>query len=268
MNTKTILPIKIGTNCNVKDGIVNKQAIERIAKDILEMQVSRNKNPVIIFSGALALGMREMGCEEKPKDIIKRKIYSSVGQKKLTAAYSNIFEKYGLTTGQFLFTYRDLDDIKNTKELKESLCGCFEEGVIPLINFNDPLNAEEIFADNDRFAAKITNLLGARELLILTHKVNGFLDNDGKVIAEIEIKKIDELEEYKKFCTKEVGEYSTGGMITKLEAVQIVLEAGGIFNRCIIGNIKYDMKDLLYGECPRTVFRKIGHVPRMGCHPY
>lgn len=49
MNTKTILPIKIGTNCNVKDGIVNKQAIERIAKDILEMQVSRNKNPVIIF---------------------------------------------------------------------------------------------------------------------------------------------------------------------------------------------------------------------------
>jgi len=96
-------------------------------------------------------------------------------------------------------------------------------------------------------------LLGAETLIILTDKVGGFLDYNGKVIPEIIIEKDEEIEELKKFCFQKTSRNSTGGMETKLEAVDIAFKKSGIV---ILGNSQNSIKRLLEGKCG-TVFRKI-----------
>jgi glutamate 5-kinase len=262
-----ILPIKIGTESNVKDGRPDEKNIEKIAMYISGRKKAAEDNkedpeqfyPLVIASGAGALDLRGMGYEEKPNDILLLKICTSEGQGILTEAYQRIFRKHGLRIGQFLFTYQDLDNPKIAEKLKQTFYGCFEKGVIPLINYNDPLNGEEILADNDRFAARIANLVGAWKLLILTKDVKGFKGCDCEVIPEVNIKDVNELEELKKFCFRKTSQNSTGGMETKLDAIKDFLEAGGLYHYCVLGNIECDIDDLLYGKCVRTIFRKIGH---------
>lgn len=251
-----IAGIKTGTDSNLINGVANKKVIRKIADGIIKIKKVRSKDnnkfyPFIIFSGSGSYGAEELGLEEKPKNILDLKVCASVGQNSLTTSYATIFKKKGLITAQFLFTYRDLTNARSAKKLKQTLYRCFSLGIIPLINFNDPLDDAEVSADNDRFAAVIMNLLDGKVLIILTDKVDGFQNTDGKLIPEIIIEKDEEIEELKKFCFQKISQNSTGGMETKLEAVK--QKKGGVV---IFGNAKSNIKKLLEGKCVCTVFRK------------
>ncbi len=273
-----IIVVKIGTQCNVQYGLVSKEAIRRIAKEILRLR-GLGYQVIIVASGAIGVGIPlifgdKHGLDEheipvfsenmpfnlkclartrlslKIDEILKnrelRKVCTGAGQIELARKYFDIFRRYELAVSQILFTYKDLENKEIAAEIREFFMNCFEIGIVPLVNYNDPLNTEEIFADNDRFAAEIAVLVKARRLLIVTDKVDGLM-NGGVLVRTIHI---DDIEKYKKMCTSEVGKYSTGGMKTKLEAAEIVAKEGGT---CYIGNIKYDMMDIILDISPSTM---------------
>ena len=76
------------------------------------------------------------------------------------------------------------------------------------------------FGDNDRLSAEVATLAGADLLIILT-QVDGLLDKDGNVIRLVR-----DIDRVKKLARQSKGRFAVGGMISKLEAVKMAVDAG------------------------------------------
>ena len=89
-NSKVIV-IKIGSSLLVD----NKQNIRRkwlssFAKDIQKLK-SKNKNIIIVSSGAIALGCKKMNYKKTNLKLDKSQAVASIGQIELMNLFSNIF---------------------------------------------------------------------------------------------------------------------------------------------------------------------------------
>ena len=239
---KNLQVIKIGSKCIIKNGNVDYGVVKRIGYETTEL----DENSVLVVSGAIPLGMNLLGYKERPKDKKALQRCACVGQKELMQAYDIGFKGHAVTS-QLLFTYHNFSNPEEEKNIEERLKDDVENGIVPLINYNDGIDAREITQDNDNLAAQIAIYCGAKRLLILTNDVDGLLDQDGRLITEVKIR---DILRYKALCSG-AGEYGTGGMKTKLEAAEMVVPKG---IEMILGNVKYKIKNLINGTCSRTVF--------------
>jgi glutamate 5-kinase len=95
------------------------------------------------------------------------------------------------------------------------------QNVVPIINENDSVAVEELrFGDNDSLSAEVAILAQADLLLILT-SVEGLLDERKRLIA-----KVTDIDTVMHLASEEIGIYSTGGMVTKLQAAKLAFQAG------------------------------------------
>jgi glutamate 5-kinase len=76
------------------------------------------------------------------------------------------------------------------------------------------------FGDNDHLSAEVATLAKADLLIILT-SVDGLMDADGKVVPVVE-----DIDAVAGLVRSDKGKLSVGGMVTKLEAVRLALNAG------------------------------------------
>jgi glutamate 5-kinase len=177
---------------------------------------------VIVSSGAVAAGMPVLGLKERPADLATRQACAAAGQTKLMELYSEVFSQHGLEVAQLLLTHGDLDsrmrreNAGNTLERLISL-----RNVIPIVNENDSVAVEELrFGDNDHLSAEVATLAGAHLLIILT-SVDGLMDAKGSVVPEVR-----DIDAVAGLVRQDKGKLSVGGMVTKLEAVRMALNAG------------------------------------------
>lgn len=179
---------------------------------------------VLVSSGAIILGMGELGLKTRPADLASLQACAAVGQAVLMRTYSRLFEKYKIVCAQILLTWDDFNDPKRRNNAKHTLEKLLASAVIPIINENDTTSTEEIkFGDNDKLSAKVAKLIGADRLTILSSGVEGFYDDKKDIIPEI--RKI--TEEIKSFARDTTNKnVSKGGMITKLEAVKLATSHG------------------------------------------
>lgn len=241
---KNQLVIKIGTQAIIKNNTVDYSVIRRLGLQILELRRKKNLQVILVVSGSIGLGMNVLGCEERPKEKIILQRCAGVGQIELMNVYTFEFRKLGLITSQYLITYHNLESPEEVENIRKNIADDISQGIVPLVNYNDKVDWQEITRDNDELSAIIALLSGASKLLILTI-VDGFMEK-GSVIPEI---RINEIEARKKLC-EGTNSYGTGGFETKLEAAKITVSKG---IDCIIGNIKYPIENLLDGKVPRTV---------------
>jgi glutamate 5-kinase len=138
------------------------------------------------------------------------------------ALYANEFGKHGLTVGQLLLTHGDLDSRSRHANVRATLTRLLECGnVVPIINENDSVATEELrFGDNDRLSAEVAVLADADALVLLT-SVEGLLDPKGERIPEVR-----DVDAVTKFARQEKGRLSVGGMVSKLQAVKLAVDAG------------------------------------------
>lgn len=239
-----IIVVKIGTKSIIEDGIVKNKRINAIAEEIIKIKKDKNISAVLVVSGAVELGRAILGLKEKPKEKIALQRCAGVGQIELMRIWQGGFKKQKAVLSQYLLTYQNLESEKEQENIIRNLHDDIARGIIPIVNFNDKVDSQEVALDNDRLSAKIASYAGADELLILTNDVDGLMDRDNLV------RKIDagEIEKYKKLCNG-AGKSGTGGMRTKLEAAEIFARNGG---ECVIGNIKNKIGSLLSGSSPGT----------------
>ena len=96
----------------------------------------------------------------------------------LIQAYESCFLQHGLHTAQILLTHDDLADRRRYLNARSTLRTLIKLGVIPVINENDSVAAEEIrFGDNDTLAALVENLVEANLLVLLTDQA-GMYEQD------------------------------------------------------------------------------------------
>ncbi len=177
---------------------------------------------VTVTSGAVAAGTSALSLTERPTDLATAQASAAIGQSKLMRAWETAFARYKLNVAQLLLTYSDLDSYvrrANAGNTLERLLSA--ANVVPIINENDSVATEELsFGDNDRLSAEVAMLAGADLLIILTG-VDGLLDVNGKVIPIVR-----NVDRAKRLANGSKGRFSVGGMISKLEAVKMAVEAG------------------------------------------
>mgnify|MGYP000489409237 CR=1 FL=1 len=249
--------IKVGTNLLSTNDGVDMQFMEKI---VHEIQMLRNMGykPLLVSSGAIGMGAKELGISQPAKNIIKRQAYASIGQPLLMHKYRLLFSSYGIIVSQILLTRNVLNNRKSFLNLKNSVEDLLAMGVVPIFNENDSISTDEIgtaFGDNDSLSALIASKIDADLLIILTD-IDGLYTGNPKKDPKAQlmhyIEKVDE--HIISWASGAGSSFATGGMRTKLTAVQIASQAGcgSVIAKGTEPNI---LKRILEGEDIGTYFQ-------------
>ena len=218
---RIVLKFGSGTLTRTRHPGLDLKQFARLSAEVAGL-IQRGYQCVTVTSGAVAAGTSVLALRERPHDLATAQASAAVGQSKLMHAYERAFGRYKLNVAQLLLTHSDLDSRTrraNAGNTLERLLAT--QNVVPIINENDSVATEELtFGDNDRLSAEVATLARADLLIILT-QVDGLLDAEGKVIPLVR-----DIDRVKKLANGERGPFSRGGMISKLEAVRMAVDAG------------------------------------------
>lgn len=268
-NCKTLI-IKIGSqilasqnpssDLSKSNSFPNQDFIASLARQIATLK-KQIPNIIIVSSGAVACGFKQLGLKERPKDIIDKQASAAIGQARLMWEYQHAFSKYDLQVAQILLTKDDLTSRKRFTHAHSCIMRLLHFGAIPIINENDTILVDELkyietFGDNDNLASLLAGTIDADLLLILS-------DVDGLYSANPATNpnatKIDEVKEINdeilslartsgakistaKFDKTKLGraKLGTGGMASKLIATRQAISMG-----CAVAIIKGNENEVI-----------------------
>jgi glutamate 5-kinase len=199
----------------------------------------QGRTPVVVTSGAVALGVERLGLASRPREMALKQAAAAAGQSLLMRLYDDRFEARGLHCAQVLLTHADIANRGRYLNARRALGALLERGVVPVINENDTVSVEEIkFGDNDALAAMVVDLVEADLLVILTD-AGGVYTADPRVVPSATRLSVIErvTPEVEALASANPGPRShgtagsssgmgTGGMATKLRAARRTTEAG------------------------------------------
>ena len=188
---------------------------------------------IVVSSGAVASGLKPLEFAQRPTDVTTLQALAAVGQTHLMHAYENLLRDHGLHVAQLLVTHEDLTQEERANRVRATLQRLLDfPQVVPVINENDSVAIEELrFGDNDKLSSRIATLWEA-DLLILLTSAPGLL-RDMHRPEEGPIPIVDDIEAVIHHAQEEKTALGTGGMISKLRAVQDAVKAGV---QCIIAS--------------------------------
>ena len=214
LGTRLLTPI-LGSN----EGTFFKsfaQEIQKIKK--------RNKNIVIVSSGAVGLGTCLIPTNKKMISLVERQALAALGQGLLINLYRDHFSNINLLTAQILVSNTDFKNRGHYRNLKNTIDQLFRWDAIPIVNENDTVATDELkFGDNDSLASAMAGMY-PQSLLILLSSVDGFYIHEKRKLL---LQKITSTE------MKHAGKASSGGiggMKTKILAAKNIIRSGQIMN--------------------------------------
>ena len=220
--------IKIGSALLIdknKGGLKNKW-LETLALDICNL-IKLKKEVVVVSSGSIALGKKQLELKSN-LTLDEKQAAAATGQISLAHAWKEVMQEHGLNVAQILLAPDDTETRRKHLNARATLIKLLELGVIPVINENDTVSTEEIkFGDNDRLAARVAQMCSA-DLLILLSDINGLYSSDpNKNKNSTLVSEITEISrEIEAMAGPAHSKISSGGMITKIEAAKISMNAG------------------------------------------
>lgn len=220
---KKRLVIKFGTGVlttNASGLSLDHSQFSRLAAELAALK-GAGHSIVIISSAAVAAGISALQLGKRPASLPAKQACAAVGQSQLMRAYEETFARHQLIAAQLLLTHGDIDSRQRRHNADNTLRELLAfPRVIPVINENDSVAVEELrFGDNDRLGAEVAALCHADLFLILTGSDG--LKADGRRLSSVT-----DLAEARRYVTPDKGEHSTGGMGSKLEAVEFATKAG------------------------------------------
>ena len=263
------LVVKIGSMALIQksEGEIDYNIFQRLGGDL-------RPGMILVTSGAAEIGRldymhrtgRELGgmTEEDKAD------YAAQGQTILMNTYRQFVKpEYGIR--QVLLEHNHFNDPLRREHIRRLLMRASEQGVIPIINYNDPVSDEEVrkmelasrraegedvveCVDNDETAEVTAKLVGAKNLILLTSTEGIYLDRHnpdtlvrlvtGETIADVRAK-VAELMEHCMGASRS----GANGAKAKLAFAMRAVEEG---TNVIIGHARYHIGDLLSGRVPCT----------------
>ena len=241
--------IKIGSSILIDNkGKPKKKWLENLIKDIKFLK-KRKKQIVIVSSGAIAVGCEFLGISKKGLKIDKSQAVASIGQIELMDFYKKAFDKYKIKISQILLTLDDTEQRRRSINARRTIDNLLAMGIVPIVNENDTTATTEIkYGDNDRLAARVTQIISA-DCLILLSDVDGLYTNNPKKNSETKlIKTVNEInEKIKKYATKTESLYGSGGMKTKIEAAKFC-QLSGCYMAIANGNYMNPIKKIIENQ--------------------
>jgi glutamate 5-kinase len=243
------ITVKVGTRVLTKENNrIDLDVIKNISSDIADL-ADAGTEVVLVTSGAIGSGLGLLDVPKKGKSLAELQAIASIGQNHLMDIYNDHLGCRGYRAGQILLTQEDLNDRKRFLNIRYTLNALLRYKSIPIINENDSVSTEEIkFGDNDRLCSLVADLADSGLLIVLSD-VDGLYGADGAVIDQVEAV----TGNIRSLCKEKGCEESTGGMVSKLEAIKNATHAG---IPCVIarGKKKGVIKDILSGGKCGTYF--------------
>ena len=180
LKNSKIIVIKIGSSLIVDNNKkIRKKWLLSFAKDIKNLK-SKNRQVVIVSSGAIALGCKKMNYSKSSLKLDKSQAIASIGQIELMNLFLETFSKYKLNISQILLTLEDTEERRRSINAKRTFENLFQLDYIPIVNENDTIATSEIkFGDNDRLASRVAQITNA-DTLILLSDVDGLYTKNPK----------------------------------------------------------------------------------------
>jgi glutamate 5-kinase len=202
---------------------------------------------ILISSGAVASGRKEIVPLKKLDSVSSRQLYSAVGQVKLMNHYFELFREHGLTCGQILTMKENFGSrtrYLNQKNCMETMLG---NGVIPIVNENDTVSITELmFTDNDELSGLVAAMMNVDALIILSN-VDGIFDGDPSMPESKIIPEITAQSDVSRFIQPGKSSFGRGGMLTKYTIARKVADEG-ILVIIANGTRKQILTDLISGK--------------------
>lgn len=223
------LVIKIGSSLLVdsETGTLHRIWMEALAADVAACR-ARGQEVVLVSSGAIALGREGLGLARGPARLEEKQAAAAAGQIRLAHGWQNALAGHGIAVAQILLTLADTEERRRHLNARNTLDTLLALGAVPVINENDTVATDEIrFGDNDRLAARVAQMIGA-DTLVLLSDVDGLYTADPRgnsgaapipLVREI-------TPEIEAMAGAAATGYGSGGMITKLVAARIAMDAG------------------------------------------
>ena len=251
------LVVKIGSSSLAgKNGSLDKRVLKRVVDDVVSLR-ERGLEIAVVTSGAVLAGSSRLGLQTRPRSIANLQAAAAVGQNLVMQAYSSLFERHGVATGQVLLTAEDiLYDRERYLKLENTFRSLFAYGAVPIINENDSVAVAELrrtIGENDMLAAYVANMIGA-QLLVILSDVEGLYASYGSggkrgfFVEQVEYEdaQLDHL------VGRSTNEFGRGGMETKLRAANLLMACGEM---AVIAHAKkHRLPDLLDGKQLGTLF--------------
>ena len=226
-NSKKIV-IKIGSSILIDEkGKPKKTWLKKFTKEIKNL-ISKKKQIVIVSSGAIALGCKYLGINKRGLKVDKSQAVASIGQIELMDFYKKNFDIQKIKISQILLTLDDTEQRRRAINAKRTIDNLLSMNIVPIVNENDTTATTEIkYGDNDRLAARVSQIIGAGCLILLSDVDGLYTDNPKKNKKIKLIKTVKNIDEnIKSYATKTQSLYGSGGMKTKIEAAKICQLAG------------------------------------------
>jgi glutamate 5-kinase len=222
------LVIKIGSALlAAEDGEVRRQWLAALADDVARCR-SREQEVILVSSGAIAVGRRHLGLAGRRLRLEEKQAAAATGQIRLAHAYQEALARHGITVAQILLTPDDTEERRRHLNARATFAQLLALGAVPVVNENDTIATSEIrFGDNDRLAARVAQMTSA-DMLVLLSDIDGLYSTDPRSDANARhIPIVDEIgAEIEAMAGEAPAGYSSGGMVTKIAAARIAMNAG------------------------------------------
>ena len=205
---------------------LDRERFSALCDDVVAICAGRT--PVVVTSGAVALGVERLKLAGRPKDMALKQAAAAAGQSLLMRLYDDHFEQRGLQCAQVLLTHADIADRGRYLNARRALGALLERSVVPVINENDTVSVEEMkFGDNDALAAMVVDLVEADLLVILTDAGGVYTADPRTHPAARRLSVIEQVTPaVEALAGASASAVGTGGMATKLRAAKRATEAG------------------------------------------
>ena len=221
--------VKVGTNILAPGGVPDGKRIQRIAGEIAELK-KRGLSPLIVSSGAIGFGTVALGLDHRPEKVQMRQACAAVGQPILMEHWRESLAAQDLTAAQILLSRESFNDRQSYLNLKNAVESLLNLNAVPVLNENDSVSTSEIgdvFGDNDALSAHVASKLDAGLLVLLTD-IDALYNKDPRLHPDAEpLTVVEKITDDIRAAAGVAGsEHGTGGMITKIHAVEVAARAG------------------------------------------
>ena len=227
INAAKRVVIKVGSSLLIRDGALDKQWLMGLAEEI-KTASARGQQIMVVTSGAVALGSADAGLDRQTMTLEQSQAAAAIGQIALTQGWQDCLADKGLKAAQILLTIGDTEQRRRYLNARRTLQALLDMGTVPVINENDTVATQELrYGDNDRLAARVAGMMSA-DCLILLSDVDGFYtaapetDENADLIREV----TDVNDDLLAMAGGAGSVVGSGGMVTKLQAAQIAMQAG------------------------------------------
>jgi len=217
--------IKVGSHVLTEDGKIALNRLNNLVELIAKLH--ENKQEIILVSsGAVAAGYTKISMNRA--NVEEKQALAAIGQPLLLKHYQDSFDNFNILTAQVLLTADDFDSRRRTTHAKRAINTLLKNRIIPIINENDVTATEELlFGDNDRLSAHVAYFLDA-DILVILSDIDAYYTDDPNKNSNAKPRKVVNSinnSDLVASCTPN-GEFATGGIVTKLQAANFLLQRG------------------------------------------